>query len=189
MSRRAADCRTSTATHGRSPDEPASRTGMPGLFAQELHRAAAQRGRLDPSTKTVRPLDSDPPAPVPGAGAAWARVVGPRTHRLHSRTVHLDSTYCSARARRSPSARSSSGRSSERSGSRCTRRSMRSTPSAGRSSTTLPCWTRRTPWTGSSRSIGGCRGAADGGAGAPRFPPTRRGVGSFGERCRPQSLT
>ena len=28
---------------------PASRTGVrPGLFAQQLHRAAAQRGRLDP---------------------------------------------------------------------------------------------------------------------------------------------
>ena len=78
-------------------------------------------------------------------GAARPRAVGPRAHRdpLPHRLPRLRSR-CSARARRSPPARSSSGRSCGRSGSRCTRRSTPSTPSAGRSSTTSHCRNRRT---------------------------------------------
>ena len=81
--RREAACRTCTATRGRSPHEPRSRrAGRPAVFVQQLHRAAAQRGRLDPVYQDLSDhWTRDSPAPVPGVGADRPRPVRPRAHR------------------------------------------------------------------------------------------------------------
>jgi Mg-chelatase subunit ChlD len=72
---------------------PASRTGMrPGLFAQQLHRAAAQRGRLD---SVYQDLSDHWTAILQRLYPVWA-LLGPGLSdpghiEIHSRTVYLDS--------------------------------------------------------------------------------------------------
>ena len=71
---------------------PASRTGMPGLFAQQLHRAAAQRGRLDP---LYQDLSDHWTQILQRLYPVWA-LLGPGLSdpghiEIHSRTVYLDS--------------------------------------------------------------------------------------------------
>jgi hypothetical protein len=72
---------------------PASRTGVrPGLFAQQLHRAAAQRGRLDP---VYQDLSDHWTAILQRLYPVWT-LIGPGLSdpghiEIHSRTVYLDS--------------------------------------------------------------------------------------------------
>ena len=71
----------------------ASRTGVrPGLFAQQLHRAAAQRGRLDP---VYQDLSDHWTAILQRLYPVWT-LIGPGLSdpghiEIHSRTVYLDS--------------------------------------------------------------------------------------------------
>ena len=71
----------------------ASRTGVrPGLFAQQLHRAAAQRGRLDP---VYQDLSDHWTQILQRLYPVWA-LLGPGLSdpghiEIHSRTVYLDS--------------------------------------------------------------------------------------------------
>jgi hypothetical protein len=72
---------------------PATTTGTrPGLFAQQLHRAAAQRGRLDPVYQELSDYWS---AILQRLYPVWA-LLGPGLSdpghiEIHSRTVYLDS--------------------------------------------------------------------------------------------------
>ena len=72
---------------------PANRTGVrPGLFAQQLHRAAAQRGRLDP---VYQDLSDHWTQILQRLYPVWA-LLGPGLSdpghiEIHSRTVYLDS--------------------------------------------------------------------------------------------------
>jgi uncharacterized MAPEG superfamily protein len=72
---------------------PAGRTGVrPGMFAQQLHRAAAQRGRLDP---VYQDLSDHWTAILQRLFPVWA-LIGPGLSdpghiEIHSRTVYLDS--------------------------------------------------------------------------------------------------
>ena len=73
---------------------PATRTTgpRPGLFAQQLHRAAAQRGRLDP---VYQELSDHWTAILQRLYPVWA-LIGPGLSdpghiEIHSRTVYLDS--------------------------------------------------------------------------------------------------
>jgi hypothetical protein len=72
---------------------PASRTAVrPGLFAQQLHRAAAQRGRLDP---VYQELSDRWTQILQRLYPVWA-LLGPGLSdpghiEIHSRTVYLDS--------------------------------------------------------------------------------------------------
>ena len=118
---------------------PGTRTsGRPAVFVQQLHRAAAQRGRLDP---VYQDLSDHWTLVLQRLYPVWA-LIGPGLSdpghiEIHSRD-RLPRLRRAARVarRRSPPARSSGGRSCGASGSRCTRRCTPSTPSAGRSSTT-----------------------------------------------------
>ena len=70
---------------------PATGT-RPGLFAQQLHRAAAQRGRLDP---VYQELSDHWTAILQRLYPVWA-LIGPGLSdpghiEVHSRTIYLDS--------------------------------------------------------------------------------------------------
>ena len=102
---------------------PATRARPPAVFVQQLHRAAAQRGRLDP---VYQDLSDHWTRILQRLYPVWA-LIGPGLSdpghiELHSRTSTSTPTRCSARATRSPPACSSGGRSCACSGSRCTRR-------------------------------------------------------------------
>ena len=169
---------------------PATRAaGRPAVFVQQLHRAAAQRGRLDP---VYQDLSDHWTAILQRLYPVWA-LIGPGLSdpghiEIHSRTVYLDSeALLGSRADDRRAGRSSGGRSCAASGWHCTRRCTPSTPSAGRSSTTSRCPSRTTRPTGSSRSTGGCsrsRGWRPTACASSR--PTRCAAGSSAARCRPR---
>ncbi len=85
---------------------PATRTTgpRPGLFAHQLHRAAAQRGRLDP---VYQELSDHWTAILQRLYPVWA-LIGPGLSdpghiEIHSRTVYLDSRCLHAGCKRSRS--------------------------------------------------------------------------------------
>ena len=103
------------------PTEPQLAPGGVRPAAAPRRRAArAARPRLPGS---LRSLDGDPAAAVPGVGADRAGAVGPRAHRdpLPHRLPRLRDAARIARGDRLRGS-SSSGRSCAASGSRCTRR-------------------------------------------------------------------
>ena len=108
-SRRVAGCRTCTATRGRSPHDPGHRKPAGGVRAAAAPRGRAAR-RLDPSTRTLRPLDGDPAAPVPGVGADRPGLSDPGTSRSTRAPSTSTPTRCSAPAP-DRAGRSSGGRS------------------------------------------------------------------------------
>ena len=99
--------------------------GRPAVFVQQLHRAAAQRGRLDPVFQDLSDhWTLDPSAAVSGVGADRPRAVGSRAHRdpLTDRVPRLRRRCSAPRAAIAAGALESGARSCAASGSRCTRR-------------------------------------------------------------------
>ena len=170
-------------------DKPTST--RPGLFVQQLHRAAAQRGRLDP---VYQDLSDHWTTILQRLYPVWA-LIGPGLSdpghiEIHSRTVYLDSeALLGSRAAIAVGALEH-GRSCAASASRCTRPCTPSTPSAGRSSTTSSSPSPTIPPTGSSLSTGGCsRSRGWRPTACASSHPRARAAGSSVAHCRPPSPT
>jgi hypothetical protein len=158
----------------------------PAAFVEQLHRAAAQRGRLDP---LYQDLSDHWTIVLQRLYPVWA-LIGPGLSdpghiEIHSRTVYLDSE-----ALLGSRAVIAAGALEQRAilrcfGSHCTRRCTPSTPSAGRSSTTSSCPSQTTRPCGSSPSTGGCsKSRAWRPTASASSRPTRCAAGSRVGRCR-----
>lgn len=150
---------------------PASRTGMPGLFAQQLHRAAAQRGRLDP---LYQDLSDHWTQILQRLHPVWA-LLGPGLSdpghiEIHSRTVYVDSN-----ALLGPPEAIAAGALEQRAILRTFGVALHETLHAKHTKRwaiehDIALSDSQDPRTGSSRSTGDCSRSRGGGAGGPRLP-------------------
>ena len=168
----------------------ATRT-RPPLFVAQLHRASAQRGKLDPLFQDL----SDHWTPIlQRLYPVWA-LIGPGLSdpghiEIHSRTIYLDSDELLG-----PREQIAAGKLEPRAILRCFGVALHetctpSTPSAGRSSTTSRSPHRTTRPTASSPPTGGCsrsRGWKPTGCATSR--PTACADGSYAARFRRPSST
>jgi hypothetical protein len=158
----------------------------PAAFVQQLHRAAAQRGRLDP---VFQDLSDHWMQVLQRLYPVWA-LVGPGLSdpghiEIHSRTVYLDSEAAARIARRGRRGPARAAGDPALLRGRTARDCTPSTPSAGRSSTTSRSPSQATRPAGSSPSTVGCsKSRAWKPTASASSRPTRCVAGSSVARCR-----
>jgi hypothetical protein len=172
--------------------KPATRTtGRPAVFVQQLHRAAAQRGRLDP---VFQDLSDHWTQVLQRLYPVWA-LIGPGLSdpghiEIHSRTVYLDSD-----ALLGSRAAIAAGRLEQRAILRCFGVALHETLHAKHTKRwaiehDIELSESATRPAGSSPSTGGCsKSRAWKPTASASSRPTRCVAGSSVVRCRPRSST